>query len=156
MAGNRGTDPSIERRQIEPRSEKRGVDRWLEDLFFGGGEVTLFGIPGLVALMTVEPNDPVKFAALVGWMGLSVAVGTVRGGWLPPVPAWIRKTRWTFLPLLVFHAGVLWLAGIGGMRAELAYGTRFASIAVATAIPVVAVLVVAWLGGVFEIRTGDR
>ena len=155
MAPSRGTDQAIERRQLRERSKKSGVDGWLEDAFFAGGEVTLLGLPGLVWLMDVEPYAAVKFAALVGWVALVASLATVRGGWTRFAPGWPRKTPAVLVGLFAFHNVALVAAALGGTRAGLALGTPVASMLVAVAVPVAGVFAVTRLATAAGLRV-DR
>ena len=114
----RSTDYATEERQIRRREEKEGVELFLQDVFLALGEVTFLGLPAFLALMTAEPNAPLKYAALFSWATLALAVGAFRGGrfgveWPPTSPSLL------LVRLLYYDATILG-AAYAGASADLA------------------------------------
>lgn len=109
----RGTNSTTERRKAGPRSPgKVGVERWIENVFFGLAEIAVLGLPGSIALLSAPYNASVKFAALVGISTLSLAIGTVRTD-LTSLD-WPTMTPESFLVRVVYHsAAIVVVAGLG-------------------------------------------
>jgi hypothetical protein len=147
MSG-RGTDGSTERRKAGPRATgKAGVERWIEDVFFGFGEVVVFGFPALLSLLSAPFNAEMKFAALVAIAALSLAVGTVRWSEVPGWPA----TSYRLVPLrIVYHSLAILAAAGGGAAVDLFAGSMLGSLVAAAGISVVAVWLFPRLVGKLE------
>ena len=128
MSG-RGTDGSIERRKAGPRAtHKSGVERWIENVFFGLAEVVVFGFPTLLWLLSAPFAAEVKFAALVAIAALSLAVGTVRWsealGW-PPMSYGLVPVR------IAYHSLAIAVAAGCGAAVDLLAGSALGSLAAA-------------------------
>ena len=136
MSG-RGTDGSTERRKAGPRATgKVGIERWIEDVFYGLAEIVLYGFPALLWLLGAPYNAEVKFAALVAIGALSLAVGTVRWGgsvgWPP--------TSYRLVPVrIAYHSLALLAAAGGGAAVDLLADSMLGSLVAAVAISVAAV-----------------
>lgn len=134
----RGTDPTTERRKAGPRAAgKVGVERWIENVFFGTAEVVVLGIPGLLALMGAPYNAPVKFAALVAVATLSLAIGTVRTGLTPT--DWPSVTPASFLVRILYHSVVIVVVAGGGAAVGVVTGSTGGSLVVAVVLALGAV-----------------
>ncbi|WP_227353194.1 hypothetical protein [Haladaptatus salinisoli] len=132
----RSTDYAPNERQLRPREEKEGVERWLEDVFFALGEVTFLSLPAFVALMDAEPNAPVKFTLLVAWATLTLTVGTLRYGrfgveWPPMTPS-------QFVVRLAFYNATVTLIAYAGANVDLALRSPAATAGVAALLSVCA------------------
>jgi hypothetical protein len=128
MSG-RGTDGSTERRKAGPRAaRKRGMERWIENVFFGLSEVVVFGLPTLFLLLGAPFNAEVKFAALVGIGTLAVGIGTARGsdslGW-PAMSYRLVPVR------IAYHSLTIAIAAGGGAAVDLVAGSALGSLAAA-------------------------
>ena len=55
------------------------LERWLDYVFFAGLEISILGIPALVALLYAEPAGPVALAALTALAVCTMAAATFRG-----------------------------------------------------------------------------
>lgn len=146
MSG-RGTDHTTERRKAGPRSESKvGIERWVENVFFGGAEVVVLGFPGLFALLSAPFNAEVKFAAIVAVCTLSLAIGTVR-----QVESldWPRLTPALFVVKIGYHSAVIAVAAVGGAAVDVFAGSAIGSLAVAVLVSLGAVWlfprVVVWI-----------
>jgi hypothetical protein len=134
----RGTDPTTERRKAGPRAVRKvGVERWVENVFFGLAEVAVLGIPGLLALMAAPQNAAVKFAALVGVTTLTLAIGTVRTG-LTSFD-WPAATPVLFLVRPVYHSVTVVAVAAGGAAVDVATGSTVGSLVVAVGLALGAV-----------------
>ena len=136
MSG-RGTDSPTERRKAGPRAtEKVGIERWIEGVFFGFAEVVVFGFPALLWLLSAPYNAEVKFAALVAIGALSLAVGTVRWNETPGWPA----TSYRLIPIrIVYHSLAIAIAAGGGAAVDLFVDSMLGSLVAAAGLSVVAV-----------------
>lgn len=133
----RGTDSSTERRKAGPRAAgKTGVERWVENVFFGLVEVVVAGFPALLWLMGAPYNAEVTFAALVALVTLSLAVGTARNadsvGW----PAMSYQS----VPVRIgYHSLAIVVAAGSGTAVDLLADSVLGSLVAAMGVSVAAV-----------------
>ena len=128
MSG-RGTDGSTERRKAGPRtSRKAGIERWIENVFFGLSEVVVFGFPALLLLLGAPFNAEVKFAALAGIVTLAVGVGMAREsdslGW-PAMSYRLVPVR------IAYHSLAIAIVAGGGAAVDLLADSALGSLAAA-------------------------
>ena len=144
----RGTDGSTERRKAGPRATgKVGVERWIEDVFYGLAEIVVYGFPALLWLLGAPYSAEVKFAALVAIGALSLAVGTVRWdgsvGWPP--------TSYRLVPVrIAYHSLALLVAAGGGAAVDLLADSALGSLVAAVGVSVAAVWLFPYLVGLLE------
>ena len=143
----RGTDRTTEQRKAGPRHESKiGVERWVENVFFGGSEVAILGFPMLFGLMNAPFNAEVKFAAIVAVFTLSLAIGTVRG---VESLGWPRMTPTLFFVRILYHSAVIGVAAYGGAAVDLLAGSVVGSLVFVVLVSLGAVWLfprlVAWL-----------
>lgn len=133
----RGTDSSTERRKAGPRATgKAGVERWVENVFFGLAEVVVAGLPALLWLMGAPYNDEVTFAALVAIVTLSLAVGTARNAESVGWPA----MSYRLVPVRIgYHSFAIVVAAGSGTAIELLADSVLGSLVAAVGVSVAAV-----------------
>jgi hypothetical protein len=78
-----------EERRIRPRERKEGTDRWIQDVFFAFGQTILLGWPMLLLVFqTPYVYEEVSLTAIVGFLAIVLALGTLRGGWVDVGKPW--------------------------------------------------------------------
>ena len=143
----RGTDTPTERRKAGPRSESKvGIEQWVENVFFGGAEVVVLGLPALFALLSTPFNAEAKFAAIVAVVTLSLAIGTVR-----QVESldWPSLTPALFVLKIAYQSTVIGVAAYGGAAVDVLADSAIGSLVVAMLVSLGAVWlfprIVAWI-----------
>ncbi|WP_458185833.1 hypothetical protein [Haladaptatus sp. NG-WS-4] len=131
---SRGTEYTVEERQLRPRDGKQGIERWIENVFFALGEVTFLSLPAFTALMDADPNAAVKYAALFVWATLTLAIGTLRGERFGA--AWPSMSPLSFVVRLGYYNAVVLLVTRAGVRADLAFRSPVVTAGVAVVLSV--------------------
>lgn len=135
----RGTDHETERRKAGPRgARKLGVERWVENVFYGGSEVLGLGFPALWGLLDAPNNVEVKFAAIVAVVTLTLAIGTVRDDRIHSLE-WPSLTPALFVVKTVYLSVVITAAAYGGAAVDRFAGSAVGSLLFAFLFSLVAV-----------------
>lgn len=121
------------------RSEKDGYGVFLHDTVRIFGEVSVLGLPALLAVAVYPATAflDVTATALLAWLSMTVTGTLVRGGWVHPVgtdtPGWVTLAPTLLLLRIGYFNATLLLAGFGGIAlAGLTSGSLGLLFAVAT------------------------
>lgn len=107
-----------ERRRLRPKKGKEGVDAWLDDVLFGGGEVTFLVLPTMTWFVMFTPYTRAKSASAFTFFTMVVVVGTLRGGWVDVGAPWPQFTVRRGLFRVPLYGGVFLAGGIAGALVE--------------------------------------
>ncbi|KZN24738.1 hypothetical protein A4G99_10395 [Haladaptatus sp. R4] len=147
---SRGTDHATEERRLRTREEKEGIEEWTESFFFAVGEVTFLCVPAFYVLMDAEPNGPLKFSALFGWLALCLSVGTFRGHWIDI--DWPQVTPALVLLRFVFYDAVILGVAYAATGVDIAFHSPVVTATTAVVLAVGCALLFSRLGGAVENR----
>lgn len=126
-----------ERRRLRPSRGKDGFDALLDDLLFGGGEVTFLAMPTLTWLVIYTRFRPVKAAAAFTFFTMAFYVGILRGGWVDVGAPWPGLTVRRALFRVPLYGAVLFLGGFAGALVEHLQGKGPLAAVAAILVPVV-------------------
>lgn len=95
------------------------VDRWLDQVFFAGWEVSVLVIPILWFLIFAEPPEAVSLSGITALVASSAAVGTFRGGYID-TGSWPRPGHLPSLPARsAYYSLVVGLSSMLGATAQV-------------------------------------
>jgi hypothetical protein len=136
----------IATRAAGPRrdDEKEGVDRWVAHVFAGFAQTTVLGLPVLwIVLQTPDIYLEAKTAGIAGYAATILAVGTIRGGYVPVGRSWPTLSAATmadpggafrFLRRACLLSATLMTATYGASLLDIATGSWVLGIASAAAL----------------------
>lgn len=150
----RGYDEETERRRLRERDTKPPFARWLDRVFFTGGEMLGLSIPAILAAIYVPaaPNAVQSGQILAFAVAVSVAA-TIRCGWVDVGRSWPATTARTVLARTAWYPAIMVLGPFAGPRVWNASGTIAAPLVVALASGIVMAAGVPWVGALVS---GDQ
>lgn len=128
---------SREGRKLRPSQAKEGVYAWLDDVLFGGGEVTVLALPTMVVVVMFTRLTTVKSAAAFSLLAMVLAVGTLRGDWVEVGAPWPDLTARVAAFRTVLYGAIFVAGGVGGALVESATGNGVLTALAAMAVPLV-------------------
>lgn len=166
MSTRERTTADHDDRQLRPREERAGLDRWLYDLYFHGfGQTTFLGLLMLwTVLQTPFLGLEAKTAVVGAWPGAMLAIGTLRSevvGVGRPWPALtnrklgVRGGYGAWASRAVYVSATLGLGTYGGVAVAVVTGDVLLAVPVAAVLAVAGVVALPYLhGGSGHARAG--
>ncbi|WP_416841146.1 hypothetical protein [Haloferax sp. DFSO52] len=106
------------------------VDRWLDQVFFAGWEVSVLVIPTLWLLLAATPPEAVSLSGLAALVASAAAVGTYRGEYVS-TGTWPRPGHLPSLPVRsAYYSLVVGGASLLGAMAQVHVGSMWVGIVV--------------------------
>ncbi|WP_410767184.1 hypothetical protein [Haloferax sp. DFSO60] len=108
------------------------VDRWLDQVFFAGWEISVLVIPTLWFLIFAEPPEAVSLSGITALITSSAAVGTFRGGYID-TGSWPRPGHLPSLPARsAYYSLVVGGSAMLGAMAQVELGSFWVGIVIPT------------------------
>lgn len=124
---------------------KEGLEKYTEDVFFALGEVSILGMPVLMAVVvTLEYEAERTLGAIVALATLTLAVATVRSGRTRIGAAWPGFRPSTVLVRIVWYNLAFALAAYGGGAIDVVLRPGLGSVGFAAAVSIAAVVTLPW------------
>lgn len=128
---------SREGRKLRPKQAKEGIYAWLDDVLFGGGEVTFLTLPTMVVVVMFTRLTRVKSAAAFSFLAMVLVVGTLRGDWVDVGASWPDLSVRVAGFRTVLYGAVFVAGGVGGALVESLTGNGVLTALAAMVVPVV-------------------
>ena len=103
------------------RAEKDPFGMFLQDIIRVFGEISVFALPSLLAVMFVETGTwyDAKATGLVAWILMATVGALIRGGWIRPlatdVRGWVTLSPWLLVLRFVYFNAAFSTATFGGV-----------------------------------------